>query len=372
MSEVRAADKTEAQVAAALPDARQRRPRRRRQRSRLKSHARAASRTGCCATTSVWLSRPTKPAASISSASTLVAKWPSTSASWRGPWAYGPTRNALLCRRYSSSGGSRTCFLAQTVPGNPDRHYVPRVAHTTGDLDIHDIGVMADGRIVFVNSLFSCLATLSPTHAFRLYWKPPFISKLAAEDRCHLNGLAMKDGVPAYVTATSRSDVVNGWRARRGEGGTLIDVRTDAIVSDKLSMPHSPRWYNGRLWLLNSGTGYLGSIDPDTGVFEPLAFCPGFLRGLAFHNGHAIVGLSLPRDGSFSGLALDSELKKRDADPWCGVQIVNLASGDIVEWIKLEGGVSELFDVAVLPGVRWPVATGFLNDEIHSLFTFEL
>jgi uncharacterized protein (TIGR03032 family) len=65
---------------------------------------------------------------------------------------------------------------------NPDRHYVPRVAHTTGDLDIHDIGVMADGRIVFVNTLFSCLAMLSPTQGFRLYWKPPFISKLAAEE----------------------------------------------------------------------------------------------------------------------------------------------------------------------------------------------
>jgi len=255
---------------------------------------------------------------------------------------------------------------------NPDRHYVPRVAHTTGDLDIHDVGVMADGRIVFVNSLFSCLATLSPTHGFRVYWKPPFISKLAAEDRCHLNGLAMKDGAPAYVTATSRSDVVNGWRNRRAEGGTLVDVATNAIVTEKLSMPHSPRWHAGRLWLLNSGTGYLGTVDLATGVFEPRVFCPGFLRGLAFHNGHAIVGLSLPRDGSFSGLELDNELKRRDADPWCGIQIVNLASGDIVEWIKLEGGVSELFDVAVLPGVRWPAATGFLSDEIHKLYTFEV
>ena len=254
----------------------------------------------------------------------------------------------------------------------PDRHYIPRVAHTTGDLDIHDIGVMADGRIVFVNTLFSCLALLSPAHSFRLFWKPPFISKLAAEDRCHLNGLAMKDGAPAYVTATSRSDVVNGWRNRRAEGGCVIDVASNEIVTEKLSMPHSPRWHDGRLWVLNSGTGHIGTVDLASGAFEPRAFCPGFLRGLAFHNGHAIVGLSLPRDGSFSGLALDDELKKRDADPWCGVQVVNLASGDIVEWIKLEGGVSELFDVAAIPGVRWPVATGFLNDEIHKSYTFEV
>jgi uncharacterized protein (TIGR03032 family) len=261
---------------------------------------------------------------------------------------------------------------AETSGPGPDRHFVPRVAHTTGDLDIHDIGVMTDGRIVFVNTLFSCLSTLSPTHAFRLFWKPPFISKLAAEDRCHLNGLAMKDGAPAYVTATSRSDVVNGWRDRRAEGGCVVDVATNAMVTEKLSMPHSPRWYNKRLWVLNSGTGHLGTVDLQGGSFEPRVFCPGFLRGLVFHNGHAIVGLSQPRDGTFSGLPLDNELKDRDAEPWCGLQIVNLASGDIVEWIRLEGGVSELFDIAVLPGVRWPVATGFLNEEIHKLYTFEV
>lgn len=263
-------------------------------------------------------------------------------------------------------------LTGEANPARPDRHFVPRVAHTTGDLDIHDISVMSDGRIVFVNSLFSCLATLSPTHAFRVHWKPPFISKLAAEDRCHLNGLAMKDGAPAYVTATSRSDVVNGWRDRRAEGGCIIDVQSNAIVTEKLSMPHSPRWHRDRLWVLNSGSGHLGTVDLDSGAFEPRVFCPGFLRGLAFHNDHAIVGLSLPRDGSFSGLELDAELKRRDADPWCGVQIVNLASGDIVEWIKLEGSVSELFDVTVLPGVRWPIATGFLSEEIHKLHTFEV
>lgn len=259
----------------------------------------------------------------------------------------------------------------QALEGS-DRHYIPRHAHTTGDLDIHDIGVMADGHIVFVNSLFSCLATMSVSHSFKLYWKPPFISKLAAEDRCHLNGMAMRDGAPTHVTATSRSDIVNGWRDRRAEGGCLVDVASNRIVTEKLSMPHSPRGHGELLWVLNSGTGHLGTIDLASGAFEPRVFCPGFLRGLAFHNGHAIVGLSLPRDGSFTGLKLDEELKRRDAEPWCGVQIVNLQSGDIVEWIRLEGGVTELFDVRVLPGVRRPTATGFLNDEIHRAFTIEM
>ena len=108
-------------------------------------------------------------------------------------------------------------------------------------------------------------------HAFRLFWKPPFISKLAAEDRCHLNGLAVRDGEVAFVTATSRSDVVNGWRARRAEGGIVIDVGSGAIVTEKLSMPHSPRWYDNQLWVLNSGSGHLGTVDLESGKLRARA-----------------------------------------------------------------------------------------------------
>ena len=252
-----------------------------------------------------------------------------------------------------------------------DRHFVPRVAHTTGDIDVHEIGVLDDGRIVFVNTAYSCLAMLSQTHSFKPFWTPPFISKLANEDRCHLNGLGMRDGLPTYVTTVSRSDVVNGWRERRAQGGCIIDIRDNTIVTGNLSMPHSPRWADNQLWVLNSGTGYIGTVDSANGAFERRAFLPGFMRGLAFHDGYAIVGLSMPRNGSFTGLALDDELKKRDAEPWCGVQIVDTRSGDVVQWIRLEGPVTELFDVAVLPGVRRPSATGFLTSDIHSMITIE-
>jgi len=93
-----------------------------------------------------------------------------------------------------------------------DRLYVPQLGYTTGDLDIHDIAVDGGGRVIFVNTLFSCLATVSEHHSFVPLWRPPFVSKLAAEDRCHLNGLAIDDGRPRYVTAVSRTDVADGWR----------------------------------------------------------------------------------------------------------------------------------------------------------------
>ena len=255
--------------------------------------------------------------------------------------------------------------------GHFDRLYVPRNAQTTGDIDVHELSVDRTGRVVFVNTKFSCLATTSTTHGFRPIWKPPFISRLAAEDRCHLNGLAMQDGAPAYVTAVSRSDLINGWRDRRHEGGVLIDVRDDRIVTDQLSMPHSPRVTADGVWLLDSGRGMIVRIDPATGAKTDIAFCPGFLRGLAIHGGYAIVTVSLPRDGAFSGLALQDELGRRDGEPWCGLCIVDLRSGDLVEWIRLSGLIKELFDVAVIPDVACPMALGVSSPDIQSLISFD-
>ncbi len=252
-----------------------------------------------------------------------------------------------------------------------DRLFVPRNSNTIGDIDIHELAIDKYGRIVFVNTKYSCLATVSQVNSFRPMWKPKFISKLAAEDRCHLNGLCMVDGLPRYVTAVSRSDVLNGWRERRHEGGVLIDLEDDRIVTDQLSMPHSPRWYNGQLWALDSGRGYLIKIDPETGQKEDVAFCPGFLRGLSFHRGFAVVTASLPRDGSFQGLQLEDNIKARDGEPRCGIYIIKTRTGDIVEWIQIDGFIKELFDVAVLPGVRCPMAVALGSIELQNMITFD-
>ena len=254
-----------------------------------------------------------------------------------------------------------------------DRLYVPQVGYTTGDLDIHDIAVDRNGRLVFVNTLFGCLAALSEAHSFKPLWQPAFISKLAAEDRCHLNGLAMRNGEPAYVTAVGRSDVADGWREHRADGGVVISVNTNEIVCSGLSMPHSPRWHNGKLWLLNSGTGDFGYVNLQTGQFEPVCFCPGYMRGLSFHGDFALIGISKPRhDKTFSGLALDANLKSRNAEARCGVQIVDLRTGDVVHWLRMEGVVEELYDVVVLPGVRRPMALGFKTDEIRRILSIEV
>jgi uncharacterized protein (TIGR03032 family) len=260
----------------------------------------------------------------------------------------------------------------QGSPEGYDAVYIPHAGWVTGDLDVHDVGFGADERPLFVNTLFACLATVSDSASFRPLWKPDFISRLAAEDRCHLNGMAMEAGKARYVTAVSRSDAADGWRDRRRDGGIAIDVESGAIVAEGLSMPHSPRLHGGRLWLLNSGAGQFGHVDLASGRFEAVAFCPGYARGLAFLGDHAVIGLSLARDNrTFSGLALDEALGARAVEARCGLAVVDLASGDMKHWVRIEGVVRELYDVAALPGIRRPSAIGFKTDEIDHLISLE-
>jgi uncharacterized protein (TIGR03032 family) len=257
--------------------------------------------------------------------------------------------------------------------GRFDRLYIPRNAQFTGALDIHELGVeQPSGRIVFVNTRYSCLATPSVTHAFKPIWKPTFITKLAPEDRCHLNGLAMENGQIHYVTACSATDMVDGWREHRARGGVVIDVDEDRIVGDGLSMPHSPRVDDGNVWLLNSGTGHLCRLDLASGKREDVAFCPGFLRGLALVDNYAVVTLSLPRNGRFQGLALEEELSKRRAVPWCGLLVIDVRNGNIAHWVRFHDDIKELFDVAVIPEVRCPRGLPpNVGDAQHEVISFE-
>jgi uncharacterized protein (TIGR03032 family) len=249
-----------------------------------------------------------------------------------------------------------------------DRLYVPKEGITTGDLDVHDVAIEKSGRLVFVATGFNCLATVDRRYSFSPLWRPPFVSALVAEDRCHLNGLALDAGAARFATAVSTDDMRDGWRANRTGGGVVVEIPSGEVVARGLSMPHSPRMHAGELWLLNSGTGYFGRIARESGEFEPIAFCPGYLRGLAVVDGFAIVGLSAARDRrNFGGLPLDAALAERKEDARCGLRVIELATGRTVHSVDFKGLVTELYDVAVLQGVVRPMALGFRSDEIKQI-----
>ncbi|MGI8738288.1 MAG: TIGR03032 family protein [Gammaproteobacteria bacterium] len=148
-------------------------------------------------------------------------------------------------------GGTNTVWYYRNVPavapkiepaGRHDACYLPRRIHVTGDIDIHEMAYDRDGELWLVNTRFGCLCTVDPEHSFNPRWRSHFVSALAPEDRCHLNGLAMVDGRPKYVTALGATDTAGGWRANKAAGGVLMDIDRNEILLRGLSMPHSPRW----------------------------------------------------------------------------------------------------------------------------------
>ena len=234
--------------------------------------------------------------------------------------------------------------------GKHDACFLPRASHVTGDIRIHEIA-FAKGDLWIVNTRFSCLATLDDEHSFVPRWRPPFITALAPEDRCHLNGLAVVAGRPKYVTCLGTTDTDAGWRENKARGGCLIDVDSGEILLRDLSMPHSPRWYADKLWLLESGDGSLARVDLEAGSLQTVARVPGFTRGIDFHGPYAFIGLSQVRESAvFSGIPITERLQERT----CGVWVVDLRNGQTVAFLRFESGVQEVFAVQVLPGIRFP------------------
>lgn len=242
-----------------------------------------------------------------------------------------------------------------------DACFVPRRTHYTGDVRIHEIGY-AEGQLWIVATRFSCLATLDGEHSFVPRWRPPFISGLTADDRCHLNGMAVIDNRVRYVTALGTTDEAGGWRENKARGGVLIDVDSSETVVSGLSMPHSPRWYRDRMWVLESGEGTLATLDLDSGSIETVTQLPGFTRGLAFAGPIAFVGLSEVREATtFGGLPLTGRLEERQ----CGVWMVNIETGEIVGMLRFEDLVQEIFAVEVLPGITFPEVAEHGSDAVN-------
>lgn len=279
--------------------------------------------------------------------------------------AVGADRLALSCRDQVWELRNAPALAPLVEPaGQHDACFVPRTSHVTGDIYVHEIAWAGD-ELWMVNTRFSCLCTLDPAYSFVPRWRPPFVTTFAANDHCHLNGLAVVDGRPKYVTALGETDTPRGWRQNKAHGGCLLEVSSGKTISRGLSMPHSPRWHDGRLWLLESGTGQLLLVDPASDRRETVTELPGFARGLAFCGQYAFVGLSKIRATSvMDGVPLAdrrNELK-------CGVAAVDLAAGCICAMLEFETAVEEIFDIQLLCGVRFPEVMGFQKDTIQHTF----
>lgn len=279
--------------------------------------------------------------------------------------ALGKNRLAICCQHLLWIFNTAT--NVQDMSGNKEPNdvwFVPRRAFVLGDILAHEMALI-DDEYHIVNTRFSTICKPSEQWSFENVWKPKFISKTVPEDRCHLNGMACEVGKIRYVSALAETDQAEGWREKKIDGGILMDYDSGEIVARGFCMPHSPRLYMNRLWILDSGRGMLKIVDPSSSQVTEVREFPGYLRGLAFFEQFAFIGLCKIREKStFGGLPIE---EKHQNLP-CAIHIVNLKTGQNEGFIEFTKGIEEIFDIHVLAGVQKPEVVGFEEDTVKGLF----
>ena len=252
--------------------------------------------------------------------------------------------------------------LAHHYPKAPNKYdalYLPRNTFHTGAIDIHDLNFGNNGELYAVNTLFSTIVKIDDNYNFTPYWTPPFIDKIASEDRCHLNGMAMENGKPKYATAFNNGNSPQSWREKVTESGIVIDVENNKIIAKGLAMPHTPRIFNGELYLLLSATGELGKVNTEDGTYEIIVKIDGFVRGMSFHKDYLFIGLSKLREGSSTFSKLPFAKKANEA----GIVVVHLPTKSIVGKITYLTSLDEIYDIHVLADKTRPNILNTLTDD---------
>lgn len=249
-------------------------------------------------------------------------------------------------------------------PNTYDNLYIPRAVYYTGSLDAHDL-VYSNAGLLAVNTSFSCLSLIDDEYSFKPIWKPHFISEIEPGDRCHLNGVAMLNGEPAYVTALGKTNEPKAWKTNKSNGGLIMHVPTNKILVEGLSMPHSPRIYGNKLYFLNSGKGELMTMDLNTNKTEVVKSFPYFLRGMAQFGDYLFIGLSKIRKASTSF----QELPISETATIAGIVVIYMPYNSVVGNIKFENSVEEIYDIQVLPLKRPGMVSTQKDTFKRSIFT---
>lgn len=246
--------------------------------------------------------------------------------------------------------------LAGNYPKNPgiyDAMFMPRVTYYTGQVDIHDLH-FGDEGLYAINTSFSCLALIDDLYSWTPKWQPDFITELASEDRCHLNGMALKNGKPKFVTALGSGNSLQAWRQNLPNGGVLIDIDTNEVLLKDLPMPHSPRLFDGQLYMLLSAIGALIKVDVDSGSYEIVRSIDGFLRGMSRIGDYVFIAQSKLRQNS----STFKDLEIAEKAQFAGITVIHLPTTAVVGQIRFETSVDEIYDLQILPNINRP---GILN-----------
>ncbi len=242
--------------------------------------------------------------------------------------------------------------LANSFPEKTNHYshlYIPQCKFNTGIVDTHEI-TWTDQGLLFTNTLFSCLSRMSYHYHFEEAWRPSFISELAPEDRCHLNGIALRDGKPKYATMFAKTDENKGWRKLPFDSGLLMDIESGEILLDKLALPHSPVYFDNKIYFLQSATGDVMYYDLKTKQAVKLNNFKSFVRGMEVLDKYIFLGMSKIRPDSqfFSELPVTAE------ESTCAIRVLNRETGKEVAGLTYTDKIEEIFAVKIARGVKCP------------------
>jgi len=251
--------------------------------------------------------------------------------------------------------------LATFYPKAPNKYdalYLPRNTFHTGAIDIHDLNFGNNGELYAVNTLFSSIVKIDDNYNFTPFWTPPFIDKIASEDRCHLNGMAMQNGKPKYATAFNNGNTPQSWRDKVTESGIIIDVENNSIIAEGLAMPHTPRIFNNDLYVLLSAKGELVKVNTEDGTYEVIVQIDGFVRGMSLHKDYLFIGLSKLRKNSATFSKLPFAEKANEA----GIVVVHLPTKSIAGKITYLTSLDEIYDIHILANKIRPNILNTITD----------
>lgn len=211
-----------------------------------------------------------------------------------------------------------------------------------GFIDCHEL-VIFNEQPIFANTLFSCLASVALTHDFSIFYQPGFIKNIIPEDHSHLNGIALENGLPRYITCFSPNNRpgFKSWKDKPLTG-CVWDLVSDRPVIDNLALPHSPRIIDGDLFVCDSGRGRVLRRSGDE--LEAIANLRSFTRGMIATDDYIIVATSKIRENACNP-QIDKSLLTENK---CGIHFCDRHNFKLVESYYFEDK-KEIFDFQLIP-----------------------
>lgn len=227
--------------------------------------------------------------------------------------------NNILVASIENAGGDTARSVLCVYNTDTTEYKMLDIGSTAEYLDIHDIVIWRD-YLLITNTQKNCIYVLDPTDEKYniLYTYYPFGERNI--DSIHLNGLCVIDN-DIYFVCWGDLFKSSEWKNKAG-GGFVCRIsdgwQSNSVVIGGLSCPHSLKYANGCLYIIESLGGHLNVYDTIDTRFHRKARYKlefSFPRGFAIFDNKVYIGSSANRTWGHGDWASIYEIKL-PVGPW--------------------------------------------------------